>query len=81
MFTHCWDKRFGVFLEEAHKTVHLGSYEMALEVLHKRKTQLSKAASELRKDQRTHEVRTFLLCLAPEGWRRVDSFHPSSARA
>ena len=50
MFTHCWDKRVGVSLEEAHRRVHLGSYEMALEVLHKRKTELSRAGSELRKD-------------------------------
>ena len=39
-FAYCWDKRFGVFLEEAHTRVHLGSYKMALEVLHKRQTQL-----------------------------------------
>ena len=80
-FTHCWDKRFGVFLEEVHMRVYLGSYKMALEVLHKRKTKLSRAGSELRKDQRTHAVRTFLLCLPPGGWRRVDCFHSSSAGA
>ena len=32
-------------------------------------------------DQRTHGVRTFLLCLPPGGWRRVDRFHSSSAGA